>query len=111
MARRPGTGFELWVQEKFGFCRNSNSGARFGDGDLTEPGGDFIVECKDEGGDAIRFPYSDLLKVRHQAMTWGMGKWVRCFRNGKGDVVVSMDWTLFEQMLAAWREVNKGTDK
>lgn len=106
MTRRPGTGFENWVQEEFGFCRNVNSGARFGDGDLTEPGGEFIVECKDESGEAIRFPYKDLLKVRRQAVDHGRGSWVRMFRNGHGDVIVSMEAKMFNEMLAAWRVVN-----
>ena len=91
MAKRPGTGWEETVLADFSMLRpTANSGAVNGDGDLRHQR--FLVECKDEGGDAIKFPYSDLVKIRQQALAHGKQYWMRFFRNGKGDKVVSMNY-------------------
>lgn len=96
--------FENWVREELGIERTSRSGSRHGDGDGRDESGHFILECKDEGGEAIRFPYSQLLKIRRQSALHGQGNWIRAFRNGKGDVVISMNFELAKQMLEIIKE-------
>lgn len=78
--------------------RTANSGAVFGDGDGRH--GRFIIECKDEQGEAIRFPYAQYQKIRSQAWQHRVPHWVRFFRNGKGDRVVSMDYELAKLLLS-----------
>lgn len=92
--------FEEWVRSELGLERTSRSGGRHGDGDGRSVDGHFILECKDESGQAIRFPYTQLLKIRRQALTHGQGNWIRVFSNGQGDVVASMNFELLKQMLA-----------
>jgi hypothetical protein len=90
---RPGSSWEETVYADFPMLQpTANSGAVFDDGDGRNAR--FLVECKDEGGEAIRFPYAQLLKLRRQAAKHRVPHWVRFFQNGKGDRVVSMDYNL-----------------
>jgi len=101
---KPGIPFEEAIREELELWGTQLSGGKHSDADGREPEGNFILECKDEGGLAIRFPYDQLLKVRHQAMQHGRGNWVRAFRNGKGDVVISMNYKLFKQLYEIAKE-------
>lgn len=80
------------------FRTTSNSGAVDGDGDLRNK--NIIVECKDECGDAIKFPYSHLVKIRQQCRNHNKRYWMRFFRNGRGDKVVSMNYELAEMLMS-----------
>lgn len=98
MAKRPGTGWEETVETDFPMLkRSTNSGAKNGDGDLQHPR--FLVECKDEAGNAIRFPHSDLVKIVKQSLNHNRRHWMRFYRNGGGDRVVSMNYELAQQLM------------
>jgi hypothetical protein len=95
---RKGSGWEEQVLRDFPMLQpTANSGAVFDDADQRHDR--FLVECKDEAGEAIRFPYSDLLKIRRQALKHRVPYWLRFFRNGQGDMVVSMDYQLARTLL------------
>jgi len=99
MARRPGTGLEITVAEKYGFEGTRNSGAMDGDADLRHKGGRFIVECKDRGTEAFSVPGSDLKKMEQQAVLYGDSNWVRFMRNKNGKTIVAMNEELFRLFL------------
>jgi hypothetical protein len=96
---REGTSWEETVLRDFPMLQpTANSGAVFDDGDARH--GRFVVECKDEGGEAIRFPYNQLLKLRRQAAKHRVPHWLRFYQNGNGDRVVSMDYNLARTLLS-----------
>lgn len=101
---KPGIPFEEQIREELDIDKTSLSGGAHDDADGRAPGRRFLCECKDESGDAIRFPYSDLVKIKRQAMKHSQGDWIRCFRNGRGDVVVSMNYELFQQLYEIAKE-------
>jgi hypothetical protein len=88
---RLGSNWEEEVQRDFPSLRATvNSGARFDDADVRNAR--VLAECKDESGEAIRFPYSDYLKIVRQARLHRTPYWARFFRNGNGDKVVSINY-------------------
>ncbi len=95
---RAGQGWEDTVLEDFPMLQGTaNSGAVFGDGDARHKR--LITECKDEQGDAIRFPYAHLVKIRAQARRHSVPYWLRFYRNGRGDKVVSMPYELARTLM------------
>lgn len=98
MAQNPGTPYELHLGERFGFCKNSGSGNKHGDGDLRHRC--FLVEAKDHGKENFNLPRSDYLKLRAQSLQWAEGNWVYFFRNVHGEEAVTMNVDLFETLLS-----------
>lgn len=100
MARRAGTGLEKTIEAEYNLQRTSNSGGRYGDGDLRHSGGRFIVEAKDWDIEGFSIPPKDLKKVIAQARMYGDGNWVWFQRKKDGTSVVAMNEALFKLMLS-----------
>lgn len=91
MSREKGDELERKVSRTLGIRRTTNSGATFGNADLTDR--EFIVECKVKGKEGFVSCGPEIKKLVAQAEKHGK-EWVYIQETKTGTYVV-LDWNLF----------------